>query len=108
MTSDSAPTVGDIEKHELFAAVYDDLRRRAKAINAHGRLEFSTTTIVHEAYLKLAGARVAPVDRQHFFAIAARAMRQVVLNAIRDAGAIKRGGDRVAVTLDEGLADERA
>ncbi len=85
----------------LFQAVYQDLRQRARAYLAgHRRATMSTTLLVHETYLKLAGADLAPRDRQHFYALAARAMRQVLVDAVRRRQAKCRGGDRSRVPLD--------
>jgi RNA polymerase sigma factor (TIGR02999 family) len=59
------------------------------------------TALVHEAYLKLSDAPgVAAVDRAHFVAIAARAMRQILVDYARQRGADKRGGDLVRTTLE--------
>jgi RNA polymerase sigma-70 factor, ECF subfamily len=59
------------------------------------------TALVHEAYLKLSdSAGVQAVDRAHFVAIAARAMRQILVDYARQRGADKRGGDLVRTTLD--------
>ncbi len=91
----------------LFSAVYEDLHRRAhRLLRESGGATLSTTGLVHETYLKLAGSRLAPQDRAHFYAIAAQAMRQVLLNVVRDRAAAKRGGGALCVTLDhaEGLA----
>ena len=84
----------------LFAAIYDDLRTRARQLlhQAHGAT-LSTTALVHETYLKLSGSRLDPQDRTHFFCIASRAMRQVLMNAARDRSALKRGGDLARVTM---------
>ncbi len=61
-----------------------------------------TTGLVHEAYMKLAGQKGMRVeDRGHFLAIAACAMRQVVISRARARLAAKRGGGAVMVTLDE-------
>jgi RNA polymerase sigma factor (TIGR02999 family) len=63
----------------------------------------SASALVHEAYLKLApSADRAWADRRHFFALAARAMRQVLIGAARERLADKRGGGDIAVTLEEG------
>lgn len=84
----------------LFAAVYDDLRQRARRLlQQSSGATLSTTALVHETYLKLAGSRLAPQDRTHFYAIAAAAMRQVLLNAVRDGSALKRGAGEVCLTL---------
>lgn len=99
-----ACAAGDQRAYDhLFASIYTDLRRRAGQLARAPDSTLSTTALVHETYLKLAGSNVAPVDRLHFFAIAARAMRQILLNATRDAGRQKRGGDWLAITLDDDL-----
>lgn len=88
--------------NELFQAIYQDLRRRAH-LQLSGRRDgtMSTTLLVHETYLKLAGTHLTLNDRAHFFAIAARAMRQILINAARDRAAKKRGGDQQQVTFDQ-------
>jgi RNA polymerase sigma factor (TIGR02999 family) len=99
----------------LVALVYEDLRRLAhgmlRAERRHGTLQ--TTLLVHEAYLRLVGdAGSAATDRLHFQRIAARAMRQVLVDRARARNAEKRGGGMPALSLDEAaavpaLADER-
>lgn len=87
-----------------FAAVYDELRLLARRQRARSRPgeTLSTTVLVHEAFLKLAhGSELAVRDRQHFFALAARAMRQILVDAARARGAGKRGGGAVVLELDE-------
>ena len=63
----------------------------------------STTALVNEAYLKFSGSPdlFADVDRQHFLALAARAMRHIIVNYARDRLAQKRGGGAVIESLDE-------
>ncbi len=89
---------------ELVPLVYDELRRIARnhlrRTNRGATLD--TTALVHEAYLKLAGQKGMRVeDRGHFLAIAACAMRQVIISRARARLAAKRGGGVVPVTLDE-------
>jgi RNA polymerase sigma factor (TIGR02999 family) len=99
-----ACAAGDTQAYDaLFASIYDDLRQRAHRLRRAPDGTLSTTALVHETYLKLAGADVAPNDRLHFFAIAARAMRQILINAARDGVAQKRGGGLAPATLDSGL-----
>ncbi len=84
----------------LFTLLYGELRilARRQARRSGGGL--TTTTVVHEAYLKLhPGAAVK--DRSHFFALAARVMRQVVVERARQRSAGKRGGEAISVTFDE-------
>lgn len=94
----SAARRGDrVALDRVFARVYSEIRRIAAAQvrRIGGESTLSTTAVVHEAYLKLAGgAPVAWEDRAHFFAVAARAMRQVLLNHARGHLAQKRGGGR--------------
>lgn len=88
---------------ELFAVAYDELRRAA-----HYRLgrrrsgeTLSTTVLVHEAYVRLVDqSRAKWVDRAHFLAIASRAMRFVLIDHVRAAGAEKRGGGAERIPLE--------
>lgn len=89
----------------LIPLVYDDLRRLARRQLRHeaGPRTLQATALVHEAYVKLsAGAALEARDRTHFLAIAARAMRQVLVDEARRRRAGKRGGDWVRTTLAEG------
>jgi RNA polymerase sigma factor (TIGR02999 family) len=98
-------SAGDTRAYDtLFSSIYEELHRRARRLPRTPGTTLSTTALVHETYLKLAGASIAPNDKIHFFALAARAMRQVLLNAIRDRAAHKRGGGQTPATLDTGLA----
>jgi RNA polymerase sigma-70 factor (ECF subfamily) len=85
--------------------VYDDLRRAARrqlARRRGGAQSVQPTTLVHEAYLKLAGNAPSATDRGHFLAIAAHAMRQVLVDRARARHAAKRGPDWVRTTLTDG------
>ncbi len=87
----------------LFAELYTELRRRARGARRRSAAEtLSTTGLVHETYLKLRGRDVW-ASREHFLNTAARAMRQVLVNAAEARVAAKRGGGAWTVTLDEGL-----
>jgi len=94
---------------ELFALLYNDLKRLAHSrLRARdSRSELATTALVHESFLKLAerGA-VAPADRAAFFAYIGNVMRNVVVDAVRQRRAGKRGGDASFVTLTTGIAGE--
>ena len=97
----------------LFPVVYDELRRVAhRQLTAErGDHTLGTTGLVHEAYLRLVDqTRVEYRDRRHFFALAARAMRRVLVDYARRYRAQKRGGAASPVSLDEGAlpAAERA
>jgi len=73
----------------------------------HGNATLQTTAVVNEAYLKLRESSGSAVDRNHFLAIAATAMRHVVIDYARKRISAKRGGDRVKVELqDSDLAVE--
>jgi len=75
--------------------VYDDLRRlaRRQLRREYGERTLDATALVHEAYLKVAGSgTLVAADRAHFLAIAARAMRQVLVDQARERKAAKRGG----------------
>lgn len=90
----------------LVPLVYEDLRRLARRHLGHeyGERTLNTTALVHESYLKLGGAPLAARDRAHFLAIAARAMRQVLVDHARDRKAAKRGGGSwERTTLTDGM-----
>lgn len=97
----------------LVPLVYDDMRRIARG-HLKGRAEGHTlnaTGLVHEAWVKLAEASGASWnDRGHFLAVAARAMRQIIIDDVRRHAASKRGGGLRPMTLEEHLVpvDERA
>lgn len=91
---------------QLFSVTYEELRRLAASVRrSDPAASLSPTTLVNEAWLKLAGSAMPlPASRLHFKRIAARAMRQVLVEAARRRTAGKRGGvDRVEVTFDETL-----
>jgi len=89
---------------QVVPLVYEELRRLArKQLGAHHRLTLNTTALVDEAYLKMVDQENAPLEsRALFFGAAARAMRQVLVDAARRRSRLKRGGDQLQVTLDEG------
>ena len=91
----------------LFGMLYDELRQCAhRQLRSLSSRTLSTTALVHETYLKLISAQTLDVQsRRHFMALAARAMRQVLVDHARRTGAEKRGGDALLVTLDERLPD---
>jgi RNA polymerase sigma factor (TIGR02999 family) len=90
------------ESDEQTAAVYNELRRIAAAYMRRERQGFTLqpTALVHEAYLRLANTNLAFNDRHHFVAIAARSMRQILVDRARARGARKRwaGLNRVSLT----------
>ena len=93
----------------LFARVYDELKQLArKQLAASSGNTLNTTALVHEAYLKLAQPDARHLHgRVHFFALAAKAMRQIVIDHARARLAEKRGGQMQMVEFDQamGVAD---
>lgn len=89
----------------LYERVYSELKRLAHVqLSVHGRpgQTLDTTALVHETYLRLAGpAGAAPADRAHFFNLAARVMRHVIVDFARRRDADKRGGGVVPIELEE-------
>jgi RNA polymerase sigma factor (TIGR02999 family) len=90
----------------LFARVYDELKvlaRRQLASAAGATL--NTTGLVHEAYLRIVQPVATPLhNRAHFFALAAKAMRHIVIDGARRRVADKRGGEHLnLVVLDEAV-----
>ena len=88
----------------LLPLVYDELRRLAGQY-LRGEADGHTlqpTALVHEAYLRLVNQTAADwQNRAHFFAVAAQAMRHILVDHARGRRAAKRGGDRVKLPLDE-------
>lgn len=88
----------------LFNATYDELKMLAGAQRRRWRGDetLSTTVLIHEAYLKLVQGRHRQWEhRGHFFAVASRAMRQILINYARDKRVAKRGGDALSVSIDD-------
>lgn len=90
----------------VFARLYPELRRAAQARLAHGERTLTPTVVVHEAWLRLSrNPALSLADRGHFMAVAARAMRAVVVDHLRAAGADKRGGREPTITLGAALSE---
>ena len=96
---DGAPGAFD----RVVTLVYEDLRRIAhRQLGRMPRGTVNSTALVHEAYLKMVDqSRVSWQDRSHFFGIAARAMRQILVDHARRRGRQKRGGNPKPATLDD-------
>jgi len=97
---------------KVLPLVYAELRRIAKrSMKRRGPSPtLQTTAVVHEAYLRLIGNRGREWEsRTHFFGVAAKAMRQILVDYARSSTAAKRGGQQSALTLDDALviSDER-
>lgn len=89
----------------LFSAAYEELRRLASSVRkSDPGSTLSPTTLVNEAWLRLSRNPPAALgSRLHFKRIAARAMRQILVDAARKRHAIRHGGENVLVTLDDGV-----
>jgi RNA polymerase sigma factor (TIGR02999 family) len=97
---------------KLLPLVYSELKRLAE-INFRNEREGHTlqpTALVHEAFLRLIEQRVSWQNRSHFYGIAARLMRQILVDHARQRSAGKRGSGGMKLSLDEAiyLTDERA
>jgi RNA polymerase sigma factor (TIGR02999 family) len=95
--------------NQLVPLVYDRLREMAhfRLAGQPSDASLNTTALVHEAYLRLVDqSRAGWRDRTHFFAVAATAMRQIVVDHARRSGAAKRGGGVTPAFLDHVEAGE--
>jgi RNA polymerase sigma factor (TIGR02999 family) len=86
----------------LMEVVYPELHSIARRQLSGERDDHTlqATALVHEAYLRLVGVEIEWTDRRHFYAVAARAMRRVLVDHARGRAREKRGGDYRIVTLD--------
>ena len=94
----------------LVPLVYDELRRLAARYVRRERQAptLQATMLVHEAYLRLLGdEKLEWKDRAHFLGIAARSMRQILIERARARNAQKRGGDQHPITLNDELIGQR-
>jgi RNA polymerase sigma factor (TIGR02999 family) len=100
---------GDSQAAEaLFSASYQNLRAMARARLRAGRREtlLNTTSLVHEFYLRFAGAESGSFqDREHFMCYASRAMRCVIVDSVRKRQAVRRGSGGERVTMTTRLED---
>ncbi len=107
--SDESPQPAITSSEALFALVYQELRRMARGqrrgMGSPATLD--TTALVHEVYLKLHGvAEAQQIDRAHFLSLAARAMRQVLVDHARSRSRLKRGGDCTITALNDNIGGE--
>ncbi len=89
---------------EVFSSLYPRLRQLARSRRRgwRGNHTLDTTALIHEAYVKVASSSSPKYEnRGHFFAVAAQAMRQVLINYAEKKGAAKRGGAAPHLTLNE-------
>jgi RNA polymerase sigma-70 factor, ECF subfamily len=97
---------GDVSAHDqLIQHVYEEMHRIAQR---HMRSEqpghtLQTTALIHEAFMRMVDIEARWNGRAHFLAVAARVMRQILVDHARARGRQKRGGGRIAVTFDEAL-----
>jgi RNA polymerase sigma factor (TIGR02999 family) len=91
--------------HAAYEIVYGELKHwAAQLLRRAPGATLSATALVHEVYVRFSDHDAKPLrDRGHFFALAARAMRQIVIEHARRRSAIKRGGDRVATDLETAI-----
>ena len=92
----------------LFTATYAELRKLARSrLRGGGRNTcLDTTALVHESYLRfLNGGQLRSDDRRAFFAYASRVMRSVIIDAVRERQAERRGGDLQRLTLNTEIVD---
>jgi RNA polymerase sigma factor (TIGR02999 family) len=101
MAEPTAPGPSGLSFEALYAELHSLAHRQVRRARPGATL--NTTALVHEAYLKLAKS-AGVSEREHFFALAARAMRQVLVDHARERAAQKRGGGQVPVTLHEDVA----
>ena len=99
--------------NRLLPLVYDELHRLASAYMSRERRDHTlqTTALLNEAYLRLADQTSAHwVDRVHFFALASKVMRQILIDYARSHGREKRGGGETRIAFDEAavVSEERA
>jgi RNA polymerase sigma-70 factor, ECF subfamily len=96
---------GDREAGDRVAGlVYEELHRIASREMRHEREghTLQTTALVHEAYMRLAGAQALEIqNRGHFFAVASQQMRRILVDHARSSGAQRRGGAAIRVDLDK-------
>ena len=109
----AAHSAGDREAIEkLFPLVYHELKRLAESHLRRERREHTLqpTALVHEAYLRLVKQEITWQNRSHFFGIAGRVMRQILVDYARERSAGKRGSGSIKLSLNEAiyLTDERA
>lgn len=92
---------------DMFSTLYRELHRLARRqlhANASG-LTLGATTLLHEAYLDISARGAEFPDRARFFAYAARAMRGLIIDYVRERRALKRGGEFHLTSLDTQIAD---
>jgi RNA polymerase sigma factor (TIGR02999 family) len=95
MSSEQHPdATGSVTHGRLFASLYGELRQLAeRQLRRNAGAPVSPTTLLHEAYLGMRGRDAVFPDRQRFIGYAARVMRGLIIDFVRERRALKRGGD---------------
>ncbi len=102
-----APGESDAIKH-LFDVSYVELKRLAhsRLWAANLKQSYATESLLHESYLRLVNQKTLSLpDRKHFFAYASKVMRSIILDAVREANAERRGGGQADLTLKTEIAE---
>jgi RNA polymerase sigma factor (TIGR02999 family) len=119
MTPDEAPVApenasgANTPNSQQFAALYNDLRQLAeRQLRRNSGAPVSPTTLLHEAYLGMSGKKLIFPDRERFIGYAARVMRGLIIDLVRERRALKRGSafhiTQLSTEIGEPLADELA
>ena len=106
-----APAASAANRDALFTSLYDELHRLARRELARrsGPGTFSPTTLLHEAYLDMAGRRELTFpDRARFMGYASRVMRGLIIDHARSRSAAKRGGGHDITSLKTDVAEQSA
>ena len=98
---------GDRAAHEdIFRLLYAELLKLARGQLSGSDVSLNPAALVNEAYMRLLKRDTEPVrDRRAFYAYASQAMRSVLIDYVREAGAEKRGAGQRPITLSTGLAE---
>ena len=106
---EAAETGNSSDTEALFAALYSELHRLARRQLAGNReMSLSVTTLLHEAYLDMAGRESRFPDQARFMGYAARVMRRLIIDHARSRHAQKRGGKFEITTLENAVAADLA
>jgi RNA polymerase sigma factor (TIGR02999 family) len=104
----AAASGDDAAQRQIYELAYAELRRIARASlrRSGGKQAINPTTLVHEAWMKIAQGAVGGISNsEHFYSLFARAMRQVLIDLVRKDGAVKHGGELLRAELDDGISD---
>jgi RNA polymerase sigma factor (TIGR02999 family) len=103
---ESAKASGTRANRQLFATLYDDLRKLAeRQLRRNQGAPISPTTLLHEAYLGMSDRQASFPDQQRFMGYAARVMRGLIIDFVRERRALKRGGAYEITELPAEVAD---